>query len=68
MIKIERITSEQASEIINTGKPIGLFWLKSKLEDGSDVWVGIDNSTGNAWTEDFKTKARCFNWLKRGVL
>ena len=28
------------------------------------TWTGIDNSTGNAWTEEFGTQAECLKWLK----
>jgi hypothetical protein len=28
------------------------------------LYVGIDNSNGDAWVEEFKTKEECFNWLR----
>lgn len=31
-------------------------------EDG--VWVGIDNNSGDAWTEEFERKEDCIAWLK----
>ena len=39
-------------------KPLGLFYLE---EDGK--FVGIDNSDGNAWTEEFWDKDSCLRWL-----
>jgi hypothetical protein len=29
-------------------------------------YAGIDNMTGDAWTEDFKTKEECLRWLQTG--
>ena len=55
---IKRITKEQASEIIETRTQTGRFYTKE-----GDLYIGIDNSTGDAWTEEFKTKASCFKWL-----
>ncbi len=60
---IQKISSEQASEIIDKRVPLGLFCLEGTLADGTPVWVGIDNTTGDAWTEDFKSKAACTRWL-----
>lgn len=57
---IKLITQEEAKEIIDTRQPIGLFY-----EIDGDWYVGIDNSTGDAWVEEFKTKEECFAWLKR---
>lgn len=42
-------------------KPLGLFYLK---ENG--MYVGIDNSAGDAWVEDFYTKEGCEYWLRGG--
>lgn len=58
--KPRRITSEQAEEMIDTRQPLGLFWLK----DGG-WYVGIDNRTGDAWTEEFRTRKKCIWWLLR---
>ena len=59
---IEQITSERASEIIDTRKPHGLYILQS-----GDMFVGIDNETGDAWTEEFKTEKECRDWLNKEV-
>ncbi|MGL4573011.1 MAG: hypothetical protein ACRCVJ_18370 [Clostridium sp.] len=55
----KEITSKEAETIIETRKPLGLFWLK---ENG--WYVAIDNSTGDAWTEDFRTERECIDYLK----
>jgi hypothetical protein len=60
-----KIDSDTAKIIIETREPIGLFYLKesSIFNDSGEIWIGIDNSEGNAWTEDFKTKQECLDWL-----
>lgn len=58
-MKIKQITKEQAHKIIETRKPIGKFWLV----DG-EKFVGIDNTDGDAWTEDFTDVNECIAWLR----
>ena len=38
--------------------PLGLFLYKGETD-----WVAVDNSTGEAWTEGFKTKRAAVKWL-----
>lgn len=59
--KFKKISVETASNIIYTGEPLGLFWTKEK-----DIYVGIDNTTGNVFCADFYKKKECFKWLGRG--
>lgn len=66
-MKIVKISPETEREILNSineggdrYQPLGLFYLK---ED--DKFVGIDNSDGNAWTEEFPDEGSCLRWLKR---
>ncbi|MBS6355418.1 hypothetical protein [Oscillibacter sp.] len=60
------ITKAEAADLLALGyetgryEPLGLFYQQ---EDGG-AWVGIDNSTGHAWTEEFETQAECLEWLK----
>jgi hypothetical protein len=63
-LKPIRITPEQAEIIIKTRQPLGLFFLNDKTGDGRKVYVGIDNSTGDAWTEEFGSKTACVRWLR----
>lgn len=56
--EIKEIDSSYAKTIIDTRQPLGLFYL---LDNG--VYVGIDNSTGNAWTEEFTSVYQCKEWL-----
>ena len=60
------IDKEAASLILGSnteggGKytPTGKFYY----QDG-ELWVGIDNSTGDAWTQSFFSKKECIKWLK----
>jgi hypothetical protein len=51
------LTSSQADDVIENRVPLGLFIC----HDGR--WIGIDNTDGNAWTEEFETKKYCEMWL-----
>ncbi len=55
----KEITTEEAVGVITTREPKGLFYHQD-----NDLWVGIDNTTGNAWTEEFNSKETCLAWLK----
>lgn len=57
-MEIKQVTREEASAIIETSEPRGLFY-----EIDENVYVGIDNMDGHAWVEEFKTKGACFDWL-----
>lgn len=58
MFGIKEITGDEADEIIEKRKPLGLFYEKS-----TDLYIGIDNSQGDAFVEEFKTKENCIKWL-----
>jgi len=60
MYEVEKITAEAMSVIIETRQPRGLFYRKA----GRRCYVGVDNSTGDAWTEEFRTKRQCLRWLQ----
>ena len=61
-MQIQKATSEEATKIIETRQPLGLFYTIDKQGD-KRIYVGIDNQDGNAWTEDFKSLSSCKNWL-----
>ena len=52
------ISQKQALAIIETRKPIGRFVLDTGIEI-----IGIDNETGDAWTEEFPDMQECLTWL-----
>lgn len=63
-MEIKQITQQEVNEIFDNGfetgkyKPLGYYYVES---DGT--YMGIDNSTGNAWVEDFDNLADCIAWL-----
>ena len=63
MTTITKITPDEATAIIETREPRGLFYAIEKTGEGKKVYVGIDNQYGDAWTEDFKSLGACKRWL-----
>ena len=66
-LTIQKISHEDARRLLNscdgTGghyEPLGLFYLEER-----ENFVGIDNSTGDAWTEEFPDRESCLRWLRR---
>lgn len=57
---IKLVGAQAAKDIIQTLKPQGLFY--EYLGPGRG-YVGIDNRTGNAWTEEFTKLDTCVRWL-----
>jgi hypothetical protein len=57
-MSIKKVTSMEATAIIESRQSRGMFYT---IDNG--VYVGIDNRTGNAWTEDFKSLGACKRWL-----
>lgn len=52
------VSNDEANKIIETREPLGLF-----VHDTGIEMVGIDNRTGDAWTEDFPDLYECLLWL-----
>lgn len=52
------VSQEQANKIIETREPRGKF-----VQDTGIEFVGIDNSTGDAWVEEFPDLTECLKWL-----
>lgn len=57
--KIKRVRPEFLGKVIEERVPCGCFLAK---EDGK--WVAVDNSTGDAWTEEFTRKRQAIRWLR----
>jgi len=55
---LKEVTKEEANDIIETREPRGAFLCME-----GDVAVGIDNGTGDAWTEEFRDRIECLKWL-----
>lgn len=60
---IKRITMQEAEEIMENKKPLGLFYVDTQTRNR---YVGIDNRTGKAWVWDFKHLWECKKWLREG--
>ena len=56
--EIREISPGEMGEVIRNYNPRGLFLTK---EGGG--WVACDNTSGDAWTEDFGTRAEAVGWL-----
>ena len=54
----EVMTEQRLLDVIETREPQGLF-----LYDAGDKVIGVDNSTGDAWTEEFPDAVECMMWL-----
>ena len=52
------VSQQEANAIIEHRGPRGLFVLETGVE-----YIGIDNSTGDAWTEEFLDLTECMMWL-----
>ena len=57
---IHNISEHEATKVIAGRGPRGRFWTFGR----NGKYVGIDNSTGDAWTEEFDTLDKCVRWLK----
>jgi len=55
----QKVTPEVLWQIIQMREPLGLFYAR----EASHLYVGVDNGTGDAWTEDFRSLRRCKRWL-----
>jgi hypothetical protein len=60
--KPTRVTLEEISKIIQTYEPQGLFYA---FDETDKIWIAVDNSTEEAWTEEFTTEEACKAWLLR---
>lgn len=64
-IEIIKLTAAQAENIgFDFDKlPIGAYYFKDR-----NVWIAIDNNTGEAWTEEFTNLRSCKRWLRGGAV
>ena len=56
---IQRVCQEYADQVIETRHPLGSFYTFA-----GGIYTGIDNGTGEAWTEDFSSYDECMKWLR----
>ena len=58
-LKIQRVSSAFLGRVIEQRTPYGLFLTKEGRK-----WVAVDNTTGDAWTEEFSRKHQAIRWLR----
>ena len=58
-ITIKRVSPEYLGKVIDERIPCGRFLTKERRN-----WVAVDNSTGDAWTEEFSRKRQAIRWLR----
>ena len=58
-LKIHRVSSELLGRVIEHRTPCGLFLTKEH-----HTWVAVDNTTRDAWTEEFHWKCQAIRWLR----
>ena len=64
MNEVESVPIDRLNEIIENRKPIGLFISREKRTGRKrGLFVAVDNSTGDAWTETFEKLKDAENWL-----
>lgn len=59
MNRIHRVSPEKVLIVIDFRTPWGLFLTKEGRK-----WVAVDNTTGDAWTEEFSPKRQAVRWLR----
>lgn len=64
--RITKVTSDEAERIIETRKPLGRFYCIEDTPRFHQAYIGIDNSTGDAWVEEFRSLGFCRRWLLQG--
>ena len=57
----------EATGIIQDRRPFGKYWLRDMNEKNKERYVAIDNSTGDAWTEEFDDYKTMAAWLRREI-
>lgn len=63
MRRAVRIEPSEALKVVEDRQPLGMFYTTERRRDGSRGTVGIDNRTGDAWTEEFSSLFQCLKWL-----
>ena len=58
MKKIKFVSKKKINKIISHRKPLGLFYSKQNR-----VFIAVDNSTGDAFTEQFTNSLDCRQFL-----
>lgn len=66
---IQYVSEGLIYEVIDKRQIKGRFYTDYHNDCSGEVqWLACDNSTGEAWTEDFDTKVMCLSWLDRKLV
>ena len=65
--EITEVESLLAFSVIENRTPYGKFYLIEKDADYQITYVAIDNTTGDAWTEEFDDKEKMLAWLRGDI-
>ncbi len=58
-VKIKRVSPDFLGKVVEDRIPCGHFLAKEGRK-----WLAVDNSTGDAWTEEFTWKRQAVRWLR----
>ena len=56
---VQVVSARELRQVIDRYAPRGLFLARE-----GRGWTAVDNSTGHAWTEEFRRKGRAVRWLR----
>ena len=60
----ETVSEPYLAAVIEARRPLGLFLARATAKSRPGArWVAVDNSTGDAWTEDFHSESGARSWL-----
>lgn len=64
MKEYETVSIEKINEIIENRKPLGLFLAREPRGTRKRMFIAVDNTTGEAWTEEFEKFSDARKWLR----
>ena len=64
-IGISLVTNAFVSQLLSSAEAGGHYEPRGRyMAKDKEKWIGIDNTTGDAWTEEFSDAAACLAWLR----
>ena len=62
MTDYKSVNRKSIDRIIKYRKPIGKY-ICDEEAGLATIWTAVDNSTGDAWTEEFGSRTMAVRWL-----
>lgn len=59
---VQKLSHLEGEELLETNNMRGLFFYEDVLSE-NNLFIGIDNSKGDLFTEEFSTIETCVRWL-----